>query len=57
MSLSETALRKLTNDEVIVLTLEYQAKSDNTLSNVKKELSELRDNFKKLNQGCLSQKM
>ena len=30
MSLSEAALRKLTVDEVISLTLEYQAKFDNT---------------------------
>ena len=46
MSLSEAALRKLTKDEVIALTLEYQAKFDNTLSNINKELSELRKDFK-----------
>ena len=39
MSLSEAALRKLTKDEVIALTLEYQAKFD-TLFNINKELSD-----------------
>ena len=48
MSLSEAALRKLTKDEVIALTLEYQAKFDNTLSNINRELSELRNDFKKI---------
>ena len=57
MSLSEAALRKLTKDEVIPLTLEYQAKLDNILSNINKELSQLRNVSKKLNQSCLSQKM
>ena len=47
MLLSQTALRKLTKNEVIALTLEYQAKFDNTLSNINKELSELRNDFKK----------
>ena len=57
MSLSEATFRKLTKDEVISLTLEYQAKCDNTLSNINKELSELRNEFKKLNQSCLSQEI
>ena len=47
MSLSEAALRKPTKDEVIALTLEYQAKFDNTLSNINKELIELPNDFKK----------
>ena len=47
MSFSEATLRKLTKDEVISLTLEYQAKYDNTLSNINKELCELRNDFKK----------
>ena len=46
MSLSEVALTKLTKDEVIALTLEYQTKFDNTLSNINKELSKLRNDFK-----------
>ena len=41
MSLSEAVLRKMTIDEVVTLTLEYQAKFDNTLSNINRELSEL----------------
>ena len=48
MSLSEAPLGKLTKDEVIALTLEYQTKFDNTLSNINKELSELRNDFKKI---------
>ena len=47
MSLSQAALRKLTKDEVIALTLEYQAKFDNTLSNINKELSELCNELQK----------
>ena len=48
MSLSEDVLGKITKDEVIALTLEYQAKFDNTLSNINRELSQLRNNFKKI---------
>ena len=55
MSLFEATLRKLIKDEVIALTLEYQAKFDNTLSNINKELSELVTTSKKLNQSCLLQ--
>ena len=54
MSLSEAALRKLTKYEVITLTLEYQAKFDNTLSNINREVSELPNDLKKLNQSCMS---
>ena len=58
MSLSEVPLKKLTKDEVIALTLEYQVKFGNTLSNINKELNELGKDFKKkMNQSCLSQKM
>ena len=48
MSPFEAALRKLTKDEVIALTLKYQAKFDNTLSYINRELSELRNDFKKI---------
>ena len=48
MSLSETVLRKLTKDEIIALTLEYQAKFDNTLFNINKELGKHRNEFKKI---------
>ena len=34
MSRFEAPLRKLTKDEVITLTLEYQVNCDNTLSNI-----------------------
>ena len=47
MSHSEVELRKLTKDEVIALTLEYQTNFDNTLSNIETELSQLRNDFKK----------
>ena len=47
MSLSEVPLKKLTKDEVIALTLEYQVKFGNTLSNINKELNELGKDFKK----------
>ena len=40
---------------MIALTLEYQAKFDNTLSNINKELSELRNDFKKIeSELCVS---
>ena len=48
MSLSETALRKLIKYEVITFSLEYQVKFDNTSSNINKDLSELCNNFKKI---------
>ena len=57
MSLSEAALGKLAKDGVIALTLEYQAKFDSDLSSINKELSELCNDFKKLNQSCLFEKM
>ena len=34
MSVSGAVLRKLTKDEMIALTWEYQEKFDNTLSNI-----------------------
>ena len=39
---------------MIALTLEYQSKFDN--SNINKDLSERRNNFKKMNQSCMFQK-
>ena len=48
ISLSDATLRILTKDKVIALILEYQAKFDNTLSNINRELSELRNDFKKI---------
>ena len=48
MLLSEADLRRLIKDEVIALTLEYQAKFNNTLSDINKNLNELRKDFKKI---------
>ena len=45
MSHSEAILRKLTKGEVIALTWEYEAKFDNTLSNINQELSERHNDF------------
>ena len=50
ISLSEATFRKLTKDDVITLTLEYQAKLV-TLSNINKELSELCNNFRNIESG------
>ena len=57
MSLSEATLRKLTKDEVIALTFEYQAKFDNTLSNINKRLSGIRNNFKQIESELSVSKM
>ena len=48
MSLSESVLKKLSKDEVIALALEYQNKSDSTLANINKEISDLRQNYEKM---------
>ena len=48
MSLSESALKKLSKDEVIALALEYQNKFDSTLTNIDKEISDLRQNYEKM---------
>ena len=48
MSLSESALKKLSKDEVIALALEYQNKFDSTLTNINKEISDLRQNYEKM---------
>ena len=51
MALNEAALRKLGEEEIIKLVLEYQSKFDSTLSsinNIKTDLSELRKYYEKL---------
>ena len=48
MLLSKPALRKLTKDEMIALTLVYQEKFNSNLSNISKGLSKLRGDFKKI---------
>ena len=42
MPLSESALKKLSKDEVITLALEYQNNSDSALTNINKEISDLK---------------
>ena len=51
MALNEAALRKLGEEEIIKLALEYQPKFDSTLSSIndiKADLSELRKYYEKL---------
>ena len=48
MSLSEPALKKLSKDEVIALALEYENKFDSTLTNINKKISDLRQNYDKM---------
>ena len=48
MTLPEEALRKLTKDELVNLSLEYQSKFNSTLANIDKDTGELRKDFKKL---------
>ena len=42
MTLPEEALRKLTKDELVNLSLEYQSKFSSILANVDKDIGELR---------------
>ena len=44
MSLSEAALKKMSKDEVIALTLEYQEKFNSTLASI----AELKSDFRRL---------
>ena len=48
MSLSESALKKLSKDEVIALALEYQNKFDSTLTNINKEITDRMQNYEKM---------
>ena len=48
MTLPEEALRKLTKDELVNLSLEYQSKLNSTLANIDKDVGELRNDLKKL---------
>lgn len=51
MPVSQTALKKLTKDKIIALCLENKGKFDNAFSNINKDLSELRNDFKKIELG------
>ena len=44
MSLTEAALKKMSKDEIIVLTLEYQAKFNSTAASI----ADLKSDFKRL---------
>ena len=48
MSLSESALKKLSKDEIVALALDYQKKFDSDLAGINKELTDLRQNYEKL---------
>ena len=49
MSLPESALRKLSKDEVNALAVEHhQNKIDSTLANINKEISDLRQNYENM---------
>ena len=44
MSLTEAALKKMSKDEVLALTLEYQAKFNSTVANI----ADLKSDFRRL---------
>ena len=55
MSLSEFALKtKESRDEVTALALEYQTKFDSSLTNINKEISDLRQIMRKCSQNFAS---
>ena len=58
MSLSESALKKLSKDEVIAVALEYQNKSDSILANINKGISDLWQNYEKTqSELCVSRQV
>ena len=48
MTLTEVALKKLTKEEIIIRPLDYQDNFGQDFKIIKKDLSELRENFSKL---------
>ena len=48
MALSESALKKLHNNEIISLALDYQSKFDTSLAGIKNKLSDLKKDFEQL---------
>ena len=48
MALSESALKKLHNGEIISLALDYQSKFDTSLAGIKNKLSDLKKDFEQL---------
>ena len=59
MSLSESALKKLSKDEVIAVALEYQNKFDDSiLANINKGISDLWQNYEKTqSELCVSRQV
>ena len=58
MALSESALKKLCQDEITNLALDYQGKFDSTLAGIRNELSDLKkDNFEQLKSDLLITKL
>ena len=58
MSLLETAMKTLSKDEVIALALEYRNNFDSTLVNMNKEISDLRQNYEKMqSELCFSRQV
>ena len=53
MSLSEAMLRKLSEDEIINLLLDYQNKFDSTLTRMNTDLSDLRQNLSDLKENYI----
>ena len=54
MTLTEAILKKLTKEEIIELTFDYQDNFNQNLKSIKKGLSDLRENFDKLEAKMLS---
>ena len=54
MTLTEAILKKLTKKEIIELTFDYQDSFNQNLKSIKKGLSDLRENFDKLEANLLS---
>ena len=48
MALSEAALKKLSQDEIINLALDYQSNFDSTLAGIRNKLYDLKKDFEKL---------
>ena len=58
MALSESALKKLRQDEITNLALDYQGKFDSTLAGIRNELSDLKkDDFEQLKSDLLITKL
>ena len=48
MGVSKSALKKLHEDEIINLALDYQSKFDSTLAGIRNKLSDLKKDFEQL---------